>query len=118
MAKELGAVITQARYLLQDEDATNYRYSDQRLVDTLNTVLLDIWRLRSDLLLAANWTLTDYTTANLTDNTTLPISDMYFMTVVKLIVGYTELEKDSTTPDSKAATLLSLANTELQGVAR
>ncbi len=117
MAREIATVIKQARYQLQDEDASNYRYADERLVETLNMALLDIWRLRSDLFLAVDWTLAEYTVANLIDNTELPIDDTYFSTVVKLIVGYVQLENDSVTPDGKAATMLGIARTELQGVA-
>ena len=117
MARELATVIKQVRYQLQDEDATNYRYADERLVETLNMALLDIWRLRPDLFLATNWILAEYTVGNLVDSTVLPIDDIYFSTVVKLIVGYIQLENDSVTPDSKAATMLGTARTELQGVA-
>lgn len=117
MARQPAAVIKQVRYQLQDEDDTNYRYTDERLVETLNMALLDIWRLRPDLFLAAGWTLTEYTTANLTDSTELPISDLYFSTVVKLVVGYVELENDNVQPDGKAATMLGIARAELQGVA-
>ncbi len=117
MARTLAAVIKQVRYQMQDEDASNYRYTDERLVDTLNMALLDVWRLRPDLFLAAGWKLTEYTVANLSDSTMLPIDDIYFSTVVKLIVGYVELENDSVTPDGKAATMLSTARAELQGAA-
>lgn len=117
MARTLAAAIKQVRYDLQDEDASNYRYGDERLVDTLNMALLDIWRLRPDLFLAANWTLVEYTVVNLTDGTVLPIADIYFSVVTKLIVGYVQLENDSVAPDSKAALMLGTARTELQGVA-
>lgn len=117
MARKLATVIKQVRYQLQDEDATSYRYADERLVETLNMALLDIWQLRPDLFLSADWTLVEYVEANLTDDTEMPISDLYFSTVVKMIVGYTQLENDSVTPDGKAATMLGLARTELQGVA-
>ncbi len=117
MARTLAAVIKQVRYQLQDEDASNYRYTDDRLTDTLNMVLLDIWRLRPDLFLAADWKLTEYTVANLADSTVLPIADIYFSTVVKLIVGYVQLENDNTTPDSKAVTMFGITRAELQGAA-
>ena len=117
MARTLATVVKQVRYQLQDEDATNYRYSSERLIETLNAVLLDIWRMRPDLFLAANWILDEYAVANLTDNTTLSIDDIYFSTVVKLVVGYVQLENDSVTPDGKAATMLGITRTELQGVA-
>lgn len=117
MARELAAVIKQVRYQLQDEDDTNYRYTDERLVETLNMALLDVWRLRPDLFLAADWTLVEYTPTNLNDNTELPVSDLYFSTVVKMIVGYVQLESDAVQLDGKAATMLGIARTELQGIA-
>ncbi len=118
MAREIGTAIQQARYQLQDEDASNYRYSNDRLIETLNMSLLDIWQLRPDLFLAADWKLDEYTSANLVDGTTLPIADIYFSTVVKLIVGYIQLENDSVTPDGKATTMLGTARIELQGGVR
>ncbi len=115
MARELATVIKQVRYQLQDEDAANYRYADERLVETLNMALLDVWRIRPDLFLAADWTLAEYTVANLSDGTPLPVDDTYFSTIAKLIVGYTQLENDSVTPDGKAVTMLGTARAELQG---
>ncbi len=117
MAREISTAIRQIRYELQDDDATNYRYSNDRLIETLNMALLDIWRMRPDLFLAANWTLEEYTAANLVDGTTLPVDDIYFSTVVKLVVGYVQLENDSVTPDGKAATMLGITRAELRGVA-
>ena len=118
MARLISTVIRQVRYDLQDNDAANYRYSNERLIDKLNMAFLDIWRLRPDLFLAGNWTLPEYTVADLTAATSLPIDDIYFSTVVKLVVGYVQLENDSVTPDGKAATMLGTANVELQGAAR
>lgn len=113
MARTIAEVITNCRYMLQDEDADNYRYADGRLYATMNAVFGEVWRLRQDLFLASDFTLKSYLVSDAGD--AFPIDNSYFQAVVNLIVGYVQLENDAITPDGKAMTLVSMARAMFQG---
>jgi hypothetical protein len=110
-ARTIAAAVAQARTLLQDTVPTVgsvYRYTDQDLIDNFNGALVEARRLRPDafLCLGIRTPLPLYTTANLTDGTLFPISELYFMAFVYYIVGRAELREDTFSNDSRAVSLM------------
>lgn len=117
MAKTVLDVITQVRYQLQDEDATAYRYSNVRLVNTLNAAMSEIYRLRRDLFLANNWSLPTYADTDLVGDVEVALDDAYFIPLVYYIVALVQLENDMIAPDSKSDVLLRVSRGAFQGSA-
>jgi hypothetical protein len=108
--------ITEARVLLQDTDAAVYRYSTKELVDALNFGILEIKRLRADLLLPRfelPWT--DPATADLSA-VKVPLDPMYRPSLVFYIVGRAQLRDDEATTDSRAAGLMGKFTSQLMTV--
>lgn len=108
----ISDVLDLSRDLLQDT-ATPYRYSDERLIRTLNSAMRETFRVRPDLFLDDSYVLTTYTISDLA--TTFPIEDQYFNPVVEFIVGFIELADDEFTLDGRAATLLTAYRNQLIG---
>lgn len=98
----VGDYIAEARVLLQDL-FTPYRYTDAELVSALNTALLEVRRLRSDLLLPSF----DIPFYPATPTTTKVLFEpMYRNALVYYIVGRAQLRDDEATTDARAAALI------------
>lgn len=92
--------ISLARSLLQDAVAP-YRYPDVDLLRALSLGLMEAYRLRRDLFLAAPPA--TYTT---NDTTLVPMDLQYRVAIVYYIVGHVQLRDDEQTQDARAASLL------------
>lgn len=113
MPRTYADVISRARSILKDQDATAYRYTDQELVDAANDAVLEVRRVRPDLFLSADFTPTDVLLANVAA-TPIPIEDMYFQTLVYFTAGYQMLRDDEFSQDSRAVNLINKATSQLQ----
>ncbi len=112
MPRTYSQVIERTRRILQDEDAANYRYSDQSLVDATNDAILEVRRVRPDLFLSSDFTPTDVDIGAVAA-TELPIEDMYFQSLVYLTSGYQMLRDDEFSLDSRAVNLLNKGVSQL-----
>src|SRR6056300_1580347 len=104
MARTYSQVIERARRILQDEDASNYRYTDQSLVDSVNDAILEVRRIRPDLFVSAAFATSDVELANI-GVVNIPIEDFYFQTLVYMTAGYQMLRDDEYSIDSRAVNL-------------
>lgn len=100
--------IDEARRILGDTNTdVGYRYSQEMLVSALNSALLEARRLRPDLFRSSYGSgLTQYTVADLSTSTALPINEMYMPPLAGFIAGWIELTDDEFTIDNRAGTLL------------
>ena len=112
MARTYSQVIERARRILQDEDATNYRYSDQSLLDAVNDALLEVRRVRPDLFISTSFTVVDVLPGQ-EASAQIPIDDMYFQSLVYLTTGYQMLRDDEFSVDSRAVNLLNKGTAQL-----
>ncbi len=112
MPRTYSQVIERTRRILQDEGATNYRYSDQSLVDATNDAILEVRRVRPDLFLSTDFVTTDVDAADVA-TTELPIEDMFFHSLVYLASGYQMLRDDEFSLDSRAVNLLNKGISQL-----
>jgi len=111
--KTIGQVVEDIRDMLQDSDATNYRWDDARVYRSLNMAFQEMWRTRRDLFLAVDFTLPTYTTADIAE--IIPVDDSYHMTIVTQTVSIIQMENDAMAPDGKAIALSGLAKGSLRG---
>ena len=96
--------IDRARVLLLDEVAP-YRYPTADLVENLNMGILEVRRLRPDVLFAYLRTaLPDFNTGAL--GATVPIDPQYRVAFVYYICGHAQLRDDENVQDSRAVTFL------------
>lgn len=93
--------VTEARVLLLDEVAP-YRYTDPTLLMALNLAMMDIRRVRPDILIAQT------TTPNFSavDTTTVSLDEMYRIAVLYFIVGFSQIKDDEETSDARAGAFL------------
>jgi hypothetical protein len=98
----VGDYIAEARVLLQDIYVP-YRYADAELVSALNTALLEVRRLRADLLLPS-FDIPYYPATPTT--TKVPFEPMYRNALVYYIVGRAQLRDDEANVDARAASLI------------
>ena len=112
MARTYSQVIERARRILQDEDATNYRYSDQSLLDSVNDAILEVRRVRPDLFISVSFSPTDVLLGQ-EAAALIPIEDMYFQSLVYLTTGYQMLRDDEFSLDSRAVNLLNKGTAQL-----
>ena len=110
-------IVEQARDLLQDT-VEPYRYSDLRIVRSINGGLRESFRLRPDLFLGVSYVLPIIVEADIAAETTFPLEDQFFMPIVEYIVGIIELSDDEFAVDNRAITLLSAFRQSLIGVVR
>jgi hypothetical protein len=100
----LGSVseyIRQARVLLQDTVA-DYRYPDLDLVDALNRGLLEIRRLRPELMRSYfSSGVPDFSVSNL--SASVPLDEQYRIALLYYICGQAQLRDDENTQDARAA---------------
>jgi hypothetical protein len=99
----ISDVIDQSRYLLQDRREP-YRHSDDELLAYFNNAVAEAYRIRPDLFLGLNYTLTAYTSANLTDD--FPLAPFYAPQFIVYIAGFADLSNDEYATDGRAVALL------------
>lgn len=107
MAQALDTVadyIAHARVLLQDT-VSDYRYSDAELVDNLNMGLLEMRRLRPDLMIASFGT-TIPLYSELSTGTAVACDPQYRPALLYYICGQAQLRDDEATTDSRATVFL------------
>lgn len=125
MAKTYQDVVTEARVLLQDTDATSYRNSDATLLAIYNRGLQALARVRPDACfdlyssnslnvpeLVESGAVAGQT--NWTDNFGLEM--MFFAPLVAYIVGVAEIIDDEYSEDGRAALMLASFKTEVMGI--
>lgn len=112
MARTYSQVIERARRILQDEDAANYRYSTESLVDSVNDAILEVRRVRPDLFIAVAFEPADITPGQ-EGTVEIPIENMYFQSLVYLTTGYQMLRDDEFSLDSRAVNLLNKGTAQL-----
>lgn len=94
--------IADARVLLQDTVST-YRYSDAELIENLNLGLLEMRRLRPDLMIASfNGSIPKYTLTT----QTVACDAMYRPALLYYICGQAQLRDDEATQDNRATIFL------------
>jgi hypothetical protein len=105
-----------ARTLLQDTVNSPYRYSNADLVNALNLGILEIRRLRPDLMRAyLRTSLPSYSTSSL--STTVALDVMYRTALLYYICGQAQLRDDETNQDARAAVFLNKFVSQLLTIA-
>lgn len=97
--------LEESRRLLQDE-VTPYRYPDADLVDALNIGLMEVRRLRPDLLLPLFDIPWFDTSGTINTAAVVTIDPMYRSSLVYYVVGRAQLRDDEPTVDQRAGALL------------
>lgn len=96
--------VRDARVLLQDTVA-DYRYSDSELVEALNLGILEMRRLRPDLLRSYFRTsLPSFTSSAMTAS--VPVDYQYRVALLYYICGHAQLRDDEATQDARATIFL------------
>jgi hypothetical protein len=125
VAKTYQDVVTEARVLLQDTDATSYRNSDTTLLAIYNRGLQSLARVRPDacydLYSANSLNVPELVESgagagqtNWTD--TFGLDMMFFAPLVSYIVGVAEIIDDEYSEDGRAALMLQSFKTEVMGI--
>lgn len=104
MLDTVGDYIVECRRLLQDEVASPYRYPTADLVAALNLALLEVRRVRPDLLMPT-FEVAYFVDPDDTD-TPVNFEPMYRTALVYYIVGRIQLRDDEQTQDARAGSLL------------
>lgn len=125
MAKTYQDVVTEARVLLQDTDATSYRNSDATLLAIYNRGLQSLARVRPD----ACYDLYSANSLNVPElvesgagagqtnwTATFGLDMMFFAPLVSYIVGVAEIIDDEYSEDGRAALMLQSFKTEVMGI--
>lgn len=96
--------VRDARVLLQDTVAT-YRFADSELVEALNLGLLEIRRLRPELMRGYfNTAIPTFTSANMT--AAVPLDYQYRVALLYYVCGNAQLRDDENTQDQRATIFL------------
>lgn len=96
--------IADARVLLQDT-VSPYRYETDELVENLNLGLLEMRRLRPDLLMSSFRSTFPSYSASFT-STTVAVDPQYRMALLYYICGQAQLRDDEATQDNRAVNFL------------
>lgn len=97
--------ITAARTLLQDTVNSPYRYSSDDLVNALNMGILEVRRLRPELMRSYFRTsLPSYSSSSL--STSVAMDPMYRNALLYFICGQAQLRDDEATQDARATVFL------------
>ena len=97
--------VRNARVLLQDTVA-DYRYSDTELVEGLNLGLLEVRRLRPDLMRSYfRSSIPTYTTTSMS-TTAVAMDPMYRVSLLYYICGQAQLRDDENSQDARASVFL------------
>lgn len=104
--------ISAARTLLQDTVNSPYRYSDADLVNALNMGMLEVRRLRPDLMRAyLRSSMPSYSVSAL--STTVALDEQYRNGLLFYIVGQAQLRDDEATQDARAAIFMNKFTSQL-----
>lgn len=96
--------LADARVLLQDT-VEDYRYSNAELVENLNLGLLEMRRLRPDLMIATfGGSIPKYSASSL--STAVKCDVQYRMALLYYVCGQAQLRDDEATQDSRASVFL------------
>ena len=125
MAKTYQDVVTEARVLLQDTDATSYRYSDTVLLAMYNRGLQALCRIRPD----ACYDLYDNNLLNVPElvesgagagqtnwTANFGLDMQFFNPLVHYVVGMAEITDDEYTEDGRAMMLLNQFKANILGL--
>lgn len=110
----VSAIIAASRILLQDQVDSPYRYADSDLLLALNEGLMELRRIRPDLM-QAYFGLSLPTLAQ-TPDSLIPVDEMYRMYLVYYVCGQAQLRDDENTQDSRAGAFLSKATNMLTSI--
>lgn len=102
--RTVGDVIAQVRTLLQDEDASGYRYTDATLIQALNSALLDTRRIRPDIFRKRLDDVPQYSTSDMAAG--LYYEPMYVPALVYYVTGLAQLRDAEEATDARATQLL------------
>lgn len=108
----IGALINEARVILQDEADLPYRYSDAELLTNYNLAMKSAKRLRPDLWLGSYGT--PYADATSTV-ATFPLPPEYEGTITNYVVARSEFRDDEFAIDNRAATFMAVFEQQLVG---
>lgn len=103
--------LREARVLLQDGYAP-YRYTDQELVDGLNRSLLEVRRIRPDLMIGT-FTTTIPTYSPSSPTTAVDFEPMYRTAVLYYVCGNAHMRDEEAIQDSRAAAFLNKFTAQL-----
>ena len=107
--------VSQARYLLQDL-VSPYRYDDASSVTALNFGILEIRRLRPDLMRSyLRTSLPTYSTSSL--STVVALDAMYRIALLYYVCGQAQLRDDETNQDARASAFLNKFVSQLLTIA-
>jgi hypothetical protein len=96
--------VQSARTLLQDE-VEEYRYSTASLIDALNIGLMEIRRIRPDIMKAYYRTAIP-TFSTSTTTSTVPLPDMYRSALLYYVCGQVQMRDDEATQDARAGAFM------------
>jgi len=123
--KSLDDAVTEIRMLINDIDAGGYRFTQQQVLQKLNTALLEVYRFRPDAyvgnfqqgILSVN-SPTTYSVTDLGLNPATPFPldiRLFFAPVVLYVVGLLDLTDDEFADDNRAMTVLQSFRNQLIG---
>lgn len=93
-------LVTQARDLLQDT-VEPYRFSDDRLIRSVNNAFNEAYRKRPDIFIDLDLAIPEVT---ITDD--FPLDTQFFPAFIDYVVGFTELADDEFAVDGRATALM------------
>jgi hypothetical protein len=109
----VSEVIRQARVLVQDNDAVAYRYSDAEFLDAINMALLEMRRIRPELM--RSYFSAGVPTLTSADN--IPVDEQYRTAVLYYTCGQVQLRDDENTQDARASQFLQKFTAQLLTIA-
>jgi hypothetical protein len=98
--------IARARVLLQDTAVGAYRYSDAEMADAINSAMLEIRRIRPDLMSSTFSTGDIPFYDSIAPDDVVDIDPQYRMAILYYIVGHVSLRDDENTQDARATVFL------------
>lgn len=114
MAWTISDAISRVREILQDEDAEEYRYTDESLIGVFNVAVLSLREKRPDAFIVGQ-PITEYTTADLTAEFPVPLT--FYTPITYFVAAYAELRDDEFTTGGRAILLMAKFNEDVMGVA-
>lgn len=123
VSKTLDDAVNEIRMLINDNDPNGYRFTQQQVLDKLNTGLREVYRYRPDAyvgnfqqgILSVTPVLT-FAVTDLGQNplTPYPLDDrLFFSPVVLFVVGMLDLTDDEFADDNRAMTVLTAFRAQL-----
>lgn len=125
VSKTLDDAVNEIRMLINDNDPDGYRFTQQQVLDKLNTGLREVYRYRPDAYVGnfqqGILSVTPVVTFAVTDlglvpQTPFPLDDrLFFSPVVFYVVGMLDLTDDEFADDNRAMTVLTSFRAQLIG---